>query len=758
MSGTLKKIFFILFLLEAVISFSLTFAQTDTIKRPKIGLVFSGGGAKGLAHIGVLKVLEEAGIIPDYISGTSMGSIVGGLYAIGYSAKDLSLLNHSVNWSVLLSDNTPLRNVALDEKHDYKRYFVELPIRQKKVMLPSGLLEGQNLSMLLSGLIWRTAGIDSFSKFTYPFSCVGTEIINGEIVEFRSGDLALAMRASMAIPSVFTPVVIDSSRIIVDGGIIRNFPVDEAINMGADIIIGVYTGFIDKVTSKDLNSLDKILSRSAGCYGIYDSREQAKKVDILITPDLTNFNSADFNKSAEIEKVGEDAAREHFGALKALADSLKMFGDYRRPKALTERDSIFITSVEVNDLKYNDQSLVYGKLNITKNSYLTRQELQEGMDLLFGTLYFDKLTYHFDKDGQGYKLILNVKEKPPSSFKASIHFDNFYGAGLVVNYTQSNFLVSGARLTAVADLSEHPQLRFSYRKYTGSRMNVLAGFETYYESNLIPGYLHGEEVGYFKQNHLTSELSLKKSFSLNQQAGIGLLFEYSAVYPNKGMQTINPELFNYKRYGFAGFGMTAIYALNTLDDLMYPFEGSEMNICLKGIYNPKLDLKYLTDTIKTESSLGSFSKLYINFDNFNPLGPKLNINTGLSLGLSTDEFIASDYFYVGGHKNNLRRNHIAFAGYNLGEVVATNFFKVKLGFNYRPSKNLQFETLVNGMIASDNFEHLVQSVVEMNKTTLHFGYGGGVTYKTLFGPLSLFVAGNNKESKATWYVNLGYTF
>jgi NTE family protein len=733
-------------------------AQHTESQRPKIGLVLSGGGAKGLAHVGVLKVLEEAGIIPDYISGTSMGSIVGGLYSIGYTAEDLSKINHSVNWSVLLSDNIPLRNIALDEKHDYKRYIVELPIRKKKVMLPSGVLEGQNLSILLSGLTWRTAGIDSFNKFTYPYRCVGTEIINGEIIEFASGDLALAMRASMAIPSVFTPVVFDTNKVVVDGGVIRNFPVDEAINMGADFIIGVYVGFKDKVTPDDLNSLDKILSRSASSYGIYDSREQSKKVNILITPELTNFTSADFGKFAEIEKAGEDAAREHFSELKALGDSLKMYGDYSKPKPLKEIDSIFITSVKVNELKYNDQSLAYGKLNIARNSYLTKQELQAGIERLFGTLYFNKLTYHFEKDGQGYRLMMNAKEKPPSSFKVSMHYDNFYDAGLVVNYTQSNFLISGARLTAVADLSAYPQARLYYRKYTGPRMNILAGYETYFESNLIPGYLEGEEVGYFNQNRFTSELSLKRSLNLNQHAGIGLLFEHSAVYPKKAMQTLYPLIFNYKKYGFAGFGLAGTYGLNTLDDLMYPFEGSQMEIYVKGIYKPWLDLKYLTDTINTESSLKSFSKLYITFDKYKPLWPKLNINSGASLGLSTDEFIATDYFYVGGHKNNLRRNHIAFVGYNLGEVVATNFFEVKFGLNYRLYKNLQLETLINGMIASDNFEHLIQSVLEIDKESFHLGYGGGFTYNTPLGPISIFLAGNNKDANLTWYINFGYGF
>lgn len=733
-------------------------SQDSLSHRPKIGLVLSGGGAKGLAHIGVLKVLEEVGIIPDYISGTSMGSIVGGLYAIGYSADELSKLNHGVNWSVLLSDNIPLKNVAFDEKHDYNRYLLELPIRSKKVTLPSGVLEGQNLSLLLSGLTWRTAGIDSFDQFPYPYRCVGTEIINGEIMEFKSGDLAAAMRASMAIPSVFTPVVLDTGKVIVDGGVIRNFPVDEVINLGADIVIGVYTGFRERATADDLNSLVKVLSRSTAIFGIYDSREQIRKVDILITPELTGYSSADFNKSAEIEQEGEKAAREHIAELKALADSLRSFGVSSKPVPLPERDSIFITRVRVNDLHYYDQSLAYGKLNVGRNSYLTREELQEGIERLFGTLYFDRLTYHFKKDGKGFSLDMEAKEKPPSSLRTSVHYDNFYGAGMVINYIQSNLLISGTRLTAAVDISKYPQARVHYRKYAGRRMNTIAGFETYFESNHIPGYLEGEIVGYIKQNHFTSGLSIKHSLSLNQSTGIGLLYEYSAVYPNKAMQTLYPDVFYFRRYGFSGVGFMATYGLNTLDDLLFPFEGNLVEIFFKGIYKPLADLKYLTDTVHADISLQSFGKLYLNFDNYKPLGPKLNVNTGFSLGLSSDEYITSDNFYVGGYKNNLRRNHVAFAGYETGEVVAANFVRLKIGMNYRLFKNLQFELLTNGLIVSESFELLTKSILDFDRHNIHLGYGSGFTFKTPLGPLSLFLAGENKNNHPTLYINFGYTF
>ncbi len=734
------------------------FSQQTSTERPKVGLVLSGGGAKGLAHIGVLKVLEEAGIVPDYITGTSMGSIVGGLYSIGYTAEDLSILNRSINWPVLLSDAVPLNNVALDEKRDYNHYMVELPIRNRKIMLPSGVLQGQNLAMLLSGLTWRTAGIDSFDQFPYPFRCVGTEIINGEIIEFKSGDLSSAMRASMAIPSVFSPEVIDSSKVIVDGGVLRNFPVEEAVKMGADIIIGVYTGFIDRVSSDDLNSLTRILTRSTASFGINDSRTQAKRVNILLTPDLAGYSSSDFNRGLEIEALGEKAAREHFDELKSLADSLSAFEILEKPEPLTEIDSIFITRVSVNDLQYYDQSLAYGKLNIQKGSWLTRDELQAASERLFGTLYFAKLTYYFQREGPGYALIITAKEKAPASVKFAVHYDNFYGAGLIFNYTQSNLLISGTRLTAVADLNEFPQFRLNYRKYFGARMNGLGGIESYYELNLIPGYLQGEEVGYFRQHHLTSELYARRVIDLNRQIGAGILFEYSSVIPNKAMQALEPEVFNFKRYGFTGFGLKANFEQNTLNNMMYPYNGSMIDLTIKGILNPRLVVNYLNDSVESENKLNSFARFQFTYDNFHPVWGAFSLNTGVSLGLSTDEFIASDYFFVGGYKNNIRRNHVPFVGYNLGKVFAQNYFKLKLGLNYRIYRNLQLELLVNGMTTGNNLENLFESTVELPEDRYFVGYGTGATYNTPLGPISAMIAFNSRESSMKWYINMGFTF
>ena len=200
-----------LFLLPCLIK-----AQTGETKRPKIGYVLSGGGAKGMAHVGVLKVLEEVGLEPDFITGTSMGSIMGGLYSIGYSADEIGEIIETVDWGTVLTNEIPSDQVLMRRKHEYQRFILTLPVYKGKPELPAGLIEGQKLSELFSELSWRQAGVDDFSEFPYPFSCIGTDILQGKKVEMNTGDLSSAMRASMAIPSVFTAVVRDSTHILVD--------------------------------------------------------------------------------------------------------------------------------------------------------------------------------------------------------------------------------------------------------------------------------------------------------------------------------------------------------------------------------------------------------------------------------------------------------------------------------------------------------------------------------------------------------------
>jgi len=322
-------------------------AQTEIVTRPKIGYGFSGGGAKGMAHVGILKVFKEVGLQPDYITGPSMGSIIGALYAIGYSAADIEELIVSVNWDEVLTNEIPSDYVMYQVKHEYNRFLLELPVYETGIGLPSGLIEGQKLSELFSSLIWPTAGINSFKDYPIPYLCIATDLIGGEFVEISSGDLASAIRASMSIPSVFTPVPTDSNQLLVDGGVLRNFPVTEVIDMGADIIIGSYVGFNSKTSQEELRSLTSVMARTSLLIGVQDKESQSDLLDYLIVPDLHDYSPSSFNSSVEIIRIGEEAARKQIEILAALADSINNIQPPPQKRRLPANDSLWITEIKV---------------------------------------------------------------------------------------------------------------------------------------------------------------------------------------------------------------------------------------------------------------------------------------------------------------------------------------------------------------------------------------------------------------------------
>lgn len=266
-------------------------------QRKKVGVVLSGGGAKGVAHIGVLKVLEEAGIPIDYISGTSMGAIVGGLYAVGYNAKALDSMVRVQNWPFLLSDRVYRYNLPFSEKEVNEKYLLSLSFSQKKgLSVPAGFVSGQNIYNLFSDLTIGYHDSISFRDLPIPFACVSADMVTGKEVVMSSGILPLAMRASMAIPGAFAPVVLDSM-VLVDGGISNNFPVDVAKEMGAEITIGVdlSTGLKD---AEGLNNIMGIVDQLTSFMGMVNYEKNKNAVDLYMNPDLKGYTAASFNREA----------------------------------------------------------------------------------------------------------------------------------------------------------------------------------------------------------------------------------------------------------------------------------------------------------------------------------------------------------------------------------------------------------------------------------------------------------------------------
>ena len=462
-------------------------------ERPTVALVLSGGSAKGMAHIGVLKVLEKAGIKPDIITGTSMGSIVGGLYSIGYSAKELDSIASNANWDLLLSNNISLRDIVMEEKRDFNNFLLEFPIHERRIYLPSGLIEGQKLSQQFSELCWRAVGIEHFDHFPIRFRCLATDIISGESVVFENGDLAAALRASMSIPTLFTPVYADTNRLLVDGGVLRNFPVKEAKEMGADIIIGVYVGFKDSVKPEDIISVTDVLTRTSTFAGLVEIPDEIKLLDIFIEPDMKDIQSANFDASKKIIEKGENAAMEKYDELLSLA---KYIDSFPKPsiKLLPDPELIYIHRIEVKNNFNLTRDFIVAKAGIKEETWISKNDIERALDKVYGTRFVDKITYEFRQDPNGYILTYIVKESPNGFLKTSINYDNVFGAGMNVNYTHRNIFSSNSKFSSSLYISKVPRWHTYFNQYIGEKQTFILTTGALFENNNVPIYRKGNKI------------------------------------------------------------------------------------------------------------------------------------------------------------------------------------------------------------------------------------------------------------------------
>ena len=302
--------------------------------RPKVAVVLSGGGAKGTAHIGALKVIEEAGIPIDYVVGTSMGAIVGGLYSIGYTPQQLDSMVNAQNWKFLLSDAPNPKDVLLDDRLKSERYVLSIPFSLKSAAVSdAGIIKGKNLARLFSTLTEGYQDSVDFSRLPIPFACVSENLVNGSEVVFHEGILATSMRSSMSIPGVFAPVDLDGM-VLVDGGMVNNYPVDVALAMGADYIIGVDVQS-PLLKASELKSVKDIFGQIINLQGEKKYRENLRNTDVLIKVDVTGYSAASFTKEAidTLMVRGERAAMDSWDGLLALKRKLGLAEDYqpRRP-------------------------------------------------------------------------------------------------------------------------------------------------------------------------------------------------------------------------------------------------------------------------------------------------------------------------------------------------------------------------------------------------------------------------------------------
>ncbi len=704
-------------------------AQNDTIRRPRIGLILSGGSAKGLAHIGVLKVLEEAGIRPDYIGGASMGAIVGGLYAIGYSADSLEKIVKQANWSYLLSDETPRRTLTLEEKDDMDRFVISFPIKENKIKIPTGVINGENIEEMLNTLCVPAYDIRDFNRFPIPFMCVATDIETGKEVDFTSGYLPQILRASMSIPSIFNPLEIDNV-LLVDGGLVNNFPVARVKDMGADILIGVNVGF-QYYKKNQLTSIFRIIEQSVFFYGEKLNRENMALCDILIEPELEGYNSTSFNSADSIISRGENAARLYLPQFLALADSLrKICPDYGPHQELPAKDSLFLMEIRVRGLNKVSGKLLSGKLELEVLKKVTPQQIADAIRRVYASQYFDKVDYEIQAMDRGTRLIINVKEAKGGQFRVGLHYDTNYKSAILLNTTFRNLLFDGSKLSLSTALGENPFIEASFFKNNGWKPGFGIDFNSM-RSNVYR-YENGHKISSFVYTETATRLFTKSIFNNSYALGAGIEHQASKI-----KSEINPipdipgNTLNY--FNYVGF-----LEMDTYDDAFYPKKGTQLHSEFK---------------LVTRRNTDPMAFFVIRFNQTCKISDRFTYINHIYGGSADGNTIPEQYkFYAGGLNPSRYNGLVPFVGLNYMEEVGNAALVLAGDIQCEVFPDIYLILKGNAGNVREGFNDLF--------TTDHVlgGYGLTAGYNSYIGPVEVSVMRSANRGGLLGFLNIGFWF
>jgi len=765
----LKIIFFYFTVLLIIIA-----QNAKANDRPKVGLVLSGGGAKGMAHIGVLKIIKELGIPVDYVTGTSMGSVIGSLYAAGYTVEEIDSISANIDWGKLFNDKLSRDKISIEEKNDSERYMLEMPIKKYHFELPQGLIAGQKLSQKLSTLLLPVHEINDFSKLPIPFKCIATDIETGEAVVLDHGDLAISVRASMAIPSIFNPIEIDG-KLLVDGGIVRNFPVIDAKEMGADIIIGVNVGG-PLFKKEELKSLITIMQQTVAFRGNTVDIQQEKLCDILITPDIHGIDASSFNMVDSIIIRGEKAAMQVYPALKALADSLKRYPDSRKEVRKPQiKNEFLITNIEITGNHIVPDKMILQKLYIKKNDIVTSQQINENVQKIYSTKFFKNVYYQIipNQSGVGNTLKLRVVEETVNRVKLAIHYDNDLKSALLLNYTTRNLFLNGSKLSVDGRFSENPAIIASYFYYTGYKPDVGLGLITGYSNANMAEYEFGNQrVGTSKFRTFIADARLNTIIIPSLSLSAGIRYEISKMSV-EGMIMGSDLGLPYDlpiRIGLSEkidlFNFYGIFNFDNINSRYFTKKGNKSLFILAYIPHIKssdLNVKIYINPDEAEAPEVNYKIEYENFFRLLTkvqqsylIFKKFSITGQVRGGFTNKSSVPLYYKFMLGGIGKETRNIIPFMGSRLLEHVNNNFVSTLLSFQYEPMHDKFIILTGNVGYLTDNFEDFLNiSIADENFIA---GYGLTLGMNSLIGPLSLtFMTKDNFKNMLT-YINIGYTF
>jgi NTE family protein len=610
--------------------FALLFVSVVSAANAKTCLVLSGGGALGIAHVGVLKVLEEQRVPIDCIAGTSMGAIVGGLYASGYSAKELETLVETSQWATLFSEPNNRRDFTFQRKRDDINFLMDFKLGlndQGQVALPKGAILGNQIDLAFLNFTLRSQGITDFDRLPIPFRAVASDVETGKPVVLGRGSLVKAMRASMSVPGVFAPVEIDG-KFLVDGGASNNLPMDVARAMGATHLIVVHIPTI----LKNYDELSSALAVAGQMISILIKQNEDRQLttlsvqDVYIRPDINGFSSSDFAKAKEIIKPGITATQDQQKALAPLAVSSEDYTAIRARQYRPVPENPVIDFVKLNNYSSLSDEILWQKISIKTGERLSIDALQQDLSRLYGTGHFEKVTFDIIERPEGKAgVVVSAKEKttedkgsdvaesPPTevsetksetkkdpetglsvttrpkdwsmeNFRFGLNLeDNFEGTtsyNLSARYSQTMLNDLGGELNLDGQVGENNKAKAEWYQPLTAQEGMFVAANAGYEGQNVPILENKQEIAKYRLTRYTSEGALGTTLLDNDaEARVGLTrgFGYIDLQTGDVTSTIdnNFDIGNY----FVSFDY------DTLDQVSFPKKGQFGNLTFRQATN-----------------------------------------------------------------------------------------------------------------------------------------------------------------------------
>ena len=726
-------------------------AFTSCLAQPKVGLTLSGGGAKGLAHIGILEAIDSAGLRIDYITGTSMGSVVGSLYAAGYSGKDIEKIVRELDWNVLFSGKPSMRTVNIDEKTEFDNYALEMPLQKGKFKILTGIIEGQEIWLKFQELFLSIYDIKDFSQLGIPFRCIATDIATGQPVVLDRGELVTAIRASMAIPSVFTPIDYEDTK-LVDGGIVRNFPVTDVKDMGADYVIGVNLSQ-GLTPANKLTSVVDILYQ-IGFYKDADDFQHEKELcDLLIEPPLSDYTAASFGSAHAIIDIGKATGLKHYEEFKRLADSLKaIYPDYKPiPRQLRSVKQVVVDSIKIRGLERTTHRSFKNRLALETGKSYDGIAIGNAIRRVYGSRNYSRIAYEWQPaPTNGHAtLAFNVVERPQAIVKAGIHYHTFSDVALILGGEVNNLIIDRSKSMAKINISENFRLLLEQNQLIGKKdnYNIIGSF--YHESFRFPIYQDFEQQHLYRSRATTFDLRVQSTFGFSSAIGLGASVENFRLKPKIGAD-LGPALQN------TYFESYLFYKHNTLNKRNFSTRGWRIEGKVGIVYGQHPStIRLLSggESIDVDTVLGDYARVHVKTENFLPLSQRLTLLSQFNAAINFNADNAFINYWNMGGINDFVRNQIPFAGLPENAVNTHSTAVMMLGLQYQITRSLYTTLRLNsGIYDYINDAQRFQSAQSVNGIALSVGYDSGI------GPLSVSAMHCPESGKVYGYVNIGFPF